>query len=132
MKYLVNAKFIIPSGVVLQVDVKAIYSNTKINKVDINFSFQQSDVEFEYKIFVRKDGVYKITYEDLRNAGIELKGVQASKLRIKTMALKYRFMFILAGMGFLTRGIILSFTLSEEKVIIQVGGKIFTTIRLQI
>lgn len=84
LKFLKEAKFLMSSsGIVSKIDEGKIFTTPKINGFNISFNFQQYGQEFEYKIFVKKDGVYKITYEDLKKAGIDLKGVQASKLRIK-------------------------------------------------
>lgn len=115
LKYLINVKFIISSSEVSRVDDKTIYSNPRINRVDINFSSQQSPVEFEYKIFVRRDGVYKITYEDLKNVGIDLKGVRASRLRIKNNGVEIPIYVYSGGDGVFNEGDYIEFYAERKK-----------------
>ncbi|CUT06223.1 C25 family cysteine peptidase [Candidatus Kryptonium thompsonii] len=115
LEYLTKAKFIVSSGVISKLDDRTIFASPKINRFDINFNFNQTAVEFEYKIFVRKDGIYKITYEDLKSAGIDLKGVQASKLRIKNNGREIPIYVYSGGDGIFNEGDYIEFYAERRK-----------------
>lgn len=98
-----------------KINSQEIFTSPKINRINLNFNFQQTQQEFEYKIFVRKDGVYKITYEDLKNAGIDLKGVQASRLRIKNNGVEIPVYVYAGGDGVFNEGDYIEFYAERRK-----------------
>ncbi|CUT01226.1 C25 family cysteine peptidase [Candidatus Kryptobacter tengchongensis] len=116
LKFLKEAKFLLSSfGAVSKIEEAKIFSTPKINGFNINFNFQQSGQEFEYKIFVKKDGVYKITYEDLKKSGIDLKGVQASKLRVKNNGVEIPIYVYSGGDGVFNEGDYIEFYAERRK-----------------
>ncbi len=106
---------VIAGGVVSKFDVYKIFSEPRENKFNINFSIRQTQNEFEYKIFVKRDGIYKITYEDLKSAGIDLKGVKASRLRIKNNGVEIPIYVYSGGDGVFNEGDYIEFHAEKRK-----------------
>ncbi|MCS7229605.1 MAG: C25 family cysteine peptidase [Candidatus Kryptonium sp.] len=115
LRYLKEIKFLISSGTISKVDVEKIFSTPKINAYNINFKSQQTSQEFEYKIFIRKDGIYKITYEDLKKSGIDLKGTKASKLKLKNNGLEIPIYVYSGGDGIFNEGDYIEFYAEGRK-----------------
>ncbi len=115
LMYAKKIKFTIISNTFSKIDDYKIFSEPRINKLNIGFNIQQAQEEFEYKIFVKMDGVYKITYEDLKMAGIDLKGVRASRLRIKNNGVEIPIYVYSGGDGVFNEGDYIEFYAERKK-----------------
>lgn len=115
LTYAKKIKLNIISNTFSKIDGDKIFSEPKINKLNIGFNIQQTQEEFEYKIFVKRDGVYKITYEDLKKAGIDLKGVPAPRLRVKNNGVEIPIYVYSGGDGIFNEGDYIEFYAERRK-----------------
>jgi hypothetical protein len=123
LKYIKRAKFNIASPLLSKFDESVIFTGQKVDFLSPNLNLLQSGEEFEYKIFIRKDGVYKITYDDLKKAGIDLKGVQASRLKLKNNGVEIPIYVYSGGDGVFNEGDYIEFYAEARKNKFS-GGKI--------
>ncbi len=115
LRYIKRIKFNVVANSFAKINSQEIFTSPKINRINLNFNLQQTQQEFEYKIFIRKDGVYKITYEYLKNMGIDLKGVQASRLKIKNNGLEIPIYVYAGGDGIFNEGDYIEFYAEKRK-----------------
>jgi len=123
LKYIKRAKFNIASPLLSKFDENVIFTGQKVDFLSPNLNLLQSGEEFEYKIFIRKDGVYKITYDELKKAGIDLKGVQASRLKLKNNGVEIPIYVYSGGDGVFNEGDYIEFYAEARKNKFS-GGKI--------
>ncbi len=115
LRYIKGAKFSIMSPFLSRFDENIIFTEPNVKFLSPNLNLFQTGEEFEYKIFIRKDGVYKITYNDLKRAGIDLKGVQASKLKIRNNGVEIPIYVYSGGDGVFNEGDYIEFYAEKRK-----------------
>jgi len=115
LKYISKARFSISSPYLSKLDEAVIFTRQDINFLSPSLNKLQTGEEFEYKIFIRKDGIYKITYDDLKKAGIDLRGVQASRLKVKNNGVEIPIYVYSGGDGVFNEGDYIEFYAEARK-----------------